>query len=983
MTETFFPLSSIGQDGRLVLNFHAGQMAAYESEARIVIVLAGAQSGKALDVATPIPMADGTWKQLGEIEAGDMLLDENNRPTKVLQAHEPYRSSDTWRLLTGGGVVYADSPHLWSVDYKDGKDHIISTGRLAAIRRLYQEVKKTHPLKTELSFKLRFSDKKIYDIQKSKRTRTVRCLTVDSPNHLYLCGEHKVPTHNTTFGPHWLAREISRRGPGDYLVVAPTYPLMSLKVGPEFKRLFSQRMKWGKYTGGASPKFVLNDYGARWLFQGQVRPDDPPTQVFFSHAQDPEALASSTVKAVWCDEAGQKKFRLGSFEEIQGRVAVFQGRILITTTPYGSGWFKELCDRCKIITPWGKVQPHHVAPNVAPPRIEIVHFKSIMNPAFPLEEYEESKRTMPKWRFDLKYNAIFTRPAGVIYDCYDSNIHKVYPFPVPDHWPRYLGLDFGGVHTAGVLLAAELDGTGHETGKLFLYREYPAAARWQARPTWEHAREIKKGERIAIRYDGKGGTHAETGSQWRGENYQLLKGNKDDPPGSPFKRAVGGSKSEDKWREEFRAAGIQVMEPPVSDVEVGINRVYSALQKQELFIFSSCIGVLDQLEGYTRELDDRGEPTEKIEDKADFHYCFVAGTLVETDRGARPIESLQVGDRVLTRVGYRLVESLLPTRNQPVREVKLSNDRTLIGTLDHPIWIQGKGFTRLDALRYNDRVLTPEDLLQVQPCQGLAEKLTTPSLSPTVLWRLTEVSKYTLRNWYLQGWSGNDIWKETERLSIITNGGERTEQSIFTNSFGSCITGLLKQDFRSTTRTGTNWITVRSIWKKCQRQITEHYTTLKCLKPPKCGTSQRKEELGTGVIPRNKWLSELKSCWTRFVCDVEHLTKRNLGSIADASLNSALTNAAATLATIRGLITSEWPALCAGLNLSRTNMHGPNIVPVRVVEMRDVNGLKTVYNLTVADAHEYFANGVLVANCDSVRYIISYLKGGKKEANLW
>lgn len=32
------------------------------------------------------------------------------------------------------------------------------------------------------------------------------------------------------------------------------------------------------------------------------------------------------------------------------------------------------------------------------------------------------------------------------------------------------------------------------------------------------------------------------------------------------------------------------------------------------------------------------------------------------------------------------------------------------------------------------------------------------------------------------------------------------------------------------------------------------------------------------------------------------------------------------------------------------------------------SGVAAVYNLTVEDAHEYFANGILVSNCDAWRY---------------
>ena len=41
----------------------------------------------------------------------------------------------------------------------------------------------------------------------------------------------------SVIGSPWLAREIERCGPGDYLVASPSYPLMMKKVLPEFLRL--------------------------------------------------------------------------------------------------------------------------------------------------------------------------------------------------------------------------------------------------------------------------------------------------------------------------------------------------------------------------------------------------------------------------------------------------------------------------------------------------------------------------------------------------------------------------------------------------------------------------------------------------------------------------------------------------------------------------------------------------------------------------
>src|SRR5690606_6678700 len=99
-----------------------------------------------------------------------------------------------------------------------------------------------------------------------------------------------------------------------------------------------------------------------------------------------------------------------------------------------------------------------------------------------------------------------------------------------------------GVNTAAVFLAE------HPTSKqLFLYREYHAGER-TAR---EHAKELLNGE-----------------------------------PGVPT--TVGGAKSEGQWRKEFRSGGLPVREPPVSDVEVGIDRVYGLLKDGRLQVFDTC-----------------------------------------------------------------------------------------------------------------------------------------------------------------------------------------------------------------------------------------------------------------------------------------------------------------------------------------------------------------------------------------------------------
>src|ERR1019366_6940432 len=86
-----------------------------------------------------------------------------------------------------------------------------------------------------------------------------------------------------------------------------------------------------------------------------------------------------------------------------------------------------------------------------------------------------------------------------------------------------------------------------------------------------------------------------------------------------------------QWRREFaaggtvngvRVAGIPIhgpAKPETQVVEVGINRVYEAFALNQILVFEDLHGFLDELQSYSRELDEMGEPTEKIEAKETFH----------------------------------------------------------------------------------------------------------------------------------------------------------------------------------------------------------------------------------------------------------------------------------------------------------------------------------------------------------------------------
>lgn len=286
----------------------------------------------------------------------------------------------------------------------------------------------------------------------------------------------------TCTGPHWLLREIARRGPGDYAVISPTFSLMEVKALPELRRVFKER-NLGRYVAYPVRRITLSEADAERLYGSKE-----PATVHFGYATNPDSLESATYKAIWCDEAGQPAFKEESWDALLRRLAVHTGRALVTTTPYGWTWIKNrLYDRAK-----------------SDPQIVVIHFESIKNPAFPKEEWKRAEAELPKWKFDLFYRARFTRPAGLVYESFSESC--VIPHPkIEPEWPRYWGVDFGGANTAAVMFAKR-----PSDGKLLLYRTYKAGGRTVA----QHVRAMLHKEPVMPRLV-VGGSSSE--GQWRGE----------------------------------------------------------------------------------------------------------------------------------------------------------------------------------------------------------------------------------------------------------------------------------------------------------------------------------------------------------------------------------------------------------------------------------------------------------------------------------
>lgn len=238
------------------------------------------------------------------------------------------------------------------------------------------------------------------------------------------------------------------------------------------------------------------------------------------------------------------------------RLSLAQGRLLLATTPYNLGWLKS-----QVYDKWAKGDPD----------IQVINFKSTMNPEFPRDEYERARRTLPSWKFEMFYNGNFSRPAGMIYGDF-TQAHLITPFAIPRRFPRYLGVDFGAVNTAKLWVAED-----PSNGNLYVYRESLGGDK----TTKEHVGEVLEYGEIV--------------------------------------KAFGGAKSEKQQRYDWRDAGLAVGEPEIADVEIGIDKVIQCFKNRSLYIFSDLTGLIDELGTYARKLNDLGETTDEIKDKSQYH----------------------------------------------------------------------------------------------------------------------------------------------------------------------------------------------------------------------------------------------------------------------------------------------------------------------------------------------------------------------------
>lgn len=414
--------------------------------------------------------------------------------------------------------------------------------------------------------------------------------------------------------------------------------------------------------------------------------------------------------------------------------------------------------------------------------------------------------------------------------------------------------------------------------------------------------------------------------------------------GIPKSAPIYADAAEPARIEEIQRAGYNIR-PASKAVKDGIDCV----RRYRLVISENSTNLIAEIRSYKYKEDRHGvvhdEPV-KFRDDA----CLVAGTMVHTATGLCPIEEIRVGDLVLTRQGFFPVAGCGITGfATDLRTIVLDDGTALTGTPDHPVLVGSGTFMPMDALRYGDNVWQTKSS---SPVSGSGD-------TPTA--------------------RDGELGTTTGQAPLTSSG----ESGTYTSRYGKPPTARSRQGAISITRTGTPSTTTSATSSvsragsiepgtpESTRQIRhtsndDERTWQRSGRSPRHGTGRTRGEHGIGSTPER----------------YSPPSSRNGSPVNSAvpSTNASLSGLMCSVPTGVGQPHaappgSIWRRDCvngAEQSSRQADSSRVAIAPSRVASLHigRLDAPVPVYNLTIAGPPEFFANSILVHNCDALRYAL-------------
>lgn len=707
-------------------------------------------------------------------------------------------------------------------------------------------------------------------------------------------------------------------------VVSKTYDL-TRKVTREIYRIMIQ--EWGMRN-----HLTKNQQGGPIVMEF-----DWGSSVEGKSAEHPPSLIGEGLDWIIVDEAA--KIKQGIWEQyLRPTLTDRVGWALFISTPEGYNWFHALYKR---------------GLNPAFPNWESFHEPSWNNPYLSQEEIDEAKGEMTDAVFRQEYGADFTISAGQVYQDFKEHIHIIPEDKLKVHpdWPRYRAIDFG-YEDPFVCLWIAVD----PDDRVIVYDEYYRSRRINER----HAKHLVKEKKIKV-FPKRQGGQVDYVPVIRNRYVPAF-----DTKDTKYEWTVADVSGKSA-RRTLRRYGIPTVAQK-QDIDAGLEMVRKILEVREdgtpgFYLSTRCPETANEFNQYS--YPDVGILNREKPIDANNHACFVAGTQVMTQDGAQNIEDIEAGDMVLTRDGYHKVVEAGCTGMREVVKATFSDERGFVATPDHPIIAGGRRIP-LHSLRYSDIIYTVDDLYNEQG---------------DILCQKSEESKKL----FLRGSSTEDtptqkaMPREPIFAQVMDVAAMELGDSI--RKFGNTPTERFRQSMTYTTLILIHRITSYLIWCAFQEKNIKRYTLKeravlanhchrKLLRQLTNGIAQTQVE--RFIVASGGLVTKMpRIVTTNVLCAESNINQgtcdKGKANIAPMPVNPHTDGSKAWIMS-RGSVSS------AVTSIPPTNTGSRK--PVRLLAVEPCVGEQNVYNVEVEGQHEYLANGILVGNCDALRYFVHFWKGG-------